>query len=78
MALQRDCSFPLFVFRPVLLVALRRLAETCFSEAMVWFALQLGSFDNLPRPVARPPGVDPQALAVEILSGLGSGSTVSV
>jgi hypothetical protein len=33
--------------RPLLLVALRRLAETYFSEAMVWFAHQLASFGNL-------------------------------
>jgi hypothetical protein len=47
MALRRDCCFPLFVFGPVLLMALRRLAETCFSEAMMWFVHQLGSFGNL-------------------------------
>jgi hypothetical protein len=45
--LRRDCSFPLFVFGPVLLIALRRFAEACLSEAMVWFAHQLGSFGNL-------------------------------
>jgi hypothetical protein len=39
--------FPFCALRPLLLVALRRLAETCFSEAMVWFAHQLASFGNL-------------------------------
>jgi len=47
MALRCDCSFPLVVFGPVLLMALRRFAETCFSEAMMWFAYQLASFGNL-------------------------------
>ena len=47
MALRRDCSLPFCVIGPVLLAALRRLAETCLSEAMVWFAHHLGSFGNL-------------------------------
>jgi hypothetical protein len=46
-ALRLNCCFPLLVFAPVLLIALRRFAEACFSEAIVWLAHQLASFGNL-------------------------------
>jgi len=60
MALRRDCSFPLFVFGPVLLMALPRFAEICLSKAIVWSVDQLGSFGNLPeRPRSGLPPIWP-------------------
>ena len=68
MALRRDCSFPFCVIGPVLLAALRRFAETCFSEAML-YNLRINWLRSVicSRPDAEPPGVVPLVLAVEVI-----------
>jgi len=58
-------QFSIIRFGPVLLVALRRFAKNCFSEAMMLFAHQLGRSVICSHPGA--PGVDPPTLAVEML-----------
>jgi hypothetical protein len=47
-ALPQDCGFLFCVMGLVVLNALRRFAEGCFSDAIAWLAYQAGSFGNLP------------------------------
>src|SRR5450759_856876 len=67
MALQRDCSFPFCVVGPVLLDALRRFAETCFSEAMGCRRINWVRSVICSRLDARPPRVAPWVLALEVI-----------